>query len=129
MAFKKKKTAPVEVEKSNVVDLWAEENEAEMHIESEEKKEFENIYVDTGKPADWSKLNEDLEKLDELPKKGKVEIKEEEYKSVNLLKAPEEIKKIIQFYGLTGKDLFEGKFDGVKEDEAKMLKEWYATLA
>lgn len=61
--------------------------------------------------------------------KGKVEIKEEECKSVNLLKAPEEIRKIIQFYGLTGKDLFEWKLDGVKADEAKALKEWYATLA
>ncbi len=61
--------------------------------------------------------------------KGKVEIKEEECKSVNLVKAPEEIRKIIQFYGLTGKDLFEWKFDGVKADEAKALKEWYATLA
>lgn len=61
--------------------------------------------------------------------KGKVEIKEEECKSVNLLKAPEEIRKIIQFYGITGKDLFEWKLDGVKDDEAKALKEWYATLA
>lgn len=61
--------------------------------------------------------------------KGKVEIKEEEYKSVNLMKAPEEIRKIIQFYGITSKDLFEWKFDGVKEDEVKMLKEWYATIA
>lgn len=115
MVLKKKKTAPVEVEKSNVVDLWAEENEAEMHIESETKKELDEIKEEVKAPVE--------------EKKGKVEIKEEEYKSVNLLKAPEEIKKIIQFYGLTGKDLFEWKFDGVKEDEAKMLKEWYATLA
>lgn len=127
MALKKKKTAPVEEVKENVVDLWAEENEAEMHIESEEKEEFENIFDD--EPADTEvkvKVESDESTAE---KKWKVEIKEEEYKSVNLLKAPEEIKKIIQFYGLTGKDLFEGKFDGVKEDEAKMLKEWYATLA
>lgn len=69
-----------------------------------------------------------VEEKPEAPK-GKVEIKEEECKSVNLVKAPEEIRKIIQFYGLTGKDLFEWKFDGVKADEAKVLKEWYATLA
>ena len=127
MALKKKKTAPVEEVKENVVDLWAEENEAEMHIESEEKEEFENIFDD--EPADTEvkvKVESDESTAE---KKWKVEIKEEEYKSVNLLKAPEEIKKIIQFYGLTGKDLFEGKLDGVKEDEAKMLKEWYATLA
>lgn len=98
----KKKNVVVEEVKNNVVDLWAEENEAEMHIESEAKKEAP---------------------------KGKVEIKEEECKSVNLVKAPEEIRKIIQFYGITGKDLFEWKFDGVKADEAKALKEWYATLA
>lgn len=30
---------PKKVIKSNVVDLWAEENEAEMHVESEEKVE------------------------------------------------------------------------------------------
>jgi len=59
---------------------------------------------------------------------GKVTIKEEEYKPVNLLKAPEEIRKIIQFYGITSKDLFEWKLDGVKEEEAKALKEWYASL-
>lgn len=47
-----------------------------------------------------------VEAKPEAPK-GKVEIKEEECKSVNLVKAPEEIRKIIQFYGLTGKDLFE----------------------
>lgn len=69
-----------------------------------------------------------VEEKPEAPK-GKVEIKEEECKSINLVKAPEEIRKIIQFYGLTGKDLFEWKFDGVKADEAKALKEWYATLA
>jgi hypothetical protein len=45
------------------------------------------------------------------------------------MKAPEEIRKIIQFYGITGKDLFEWKLDGVKPEEAKALKEWYATLA
>ena len=28
-------------------------------------------------------------------------------KMVNLVKAPEEIKKIIEFYGITSKDLFE----------------------
>lgn len=105
----KKKNAPVEEEvKNNVVDLWAEENEAEMHIESEAKEEKAPV---------------------EEKKNWKVTIEEVEYKSVNLMKAPEEIKKIIQFYGITSKDLFEWKFDGVKDDEVKMLKEWYATLA
>jgi hypothetical protein len=54
-------------------------------------------------------VKEELEELKEEVKtpKGKVEIKEEECKSVNLMKAPEEIRKIIQFYGITGKDLFE----------------------
>lgn len=97
---KKSKNAPVEEEVvENVVK--AEENEAEMHIESESKKETP---------------------------KGKVEIKEEEYKSVNLVKAPEEIRKIVEFYGITSKDLFEWKFEWLKDDEVKALKEWYATL-
>ena len=99
MVLKKKKTAPVEEE---VMETPVEEVKEELEAIKEEIKE---------------------------EKKGKVEIKEEEYKAVNLLKAPEEIKKIIQFYGLTGKDLFEWKLDGVSAEEAKALKEWYATLA
>lgn len=61
-------------------------------------------------------------------KHGKVEIKEEAMKMVNLVKAPEEIKKIIEFYGITSKDLYEGNFEWIKADEVKALKEWYATL-
>ena len=49
-------------------------------------------------------------------------------KMVNLVKAPEEIKKIIEFYGITSKDLYEGNFEWIKADEVKALKEWYATL-
>lgn len=64
-----------------------------------------------------------------VEKHGKVEIKEEAMKMVNLVKAPEEIKKIIEFYGITSKDLFEWKFEWLKDDEVKALKEWYATLA
>lgn len=88
-------------------------------VETPVEENFENVEVEP-EVVDEPKS--------EAPK-GKVEIKEEECKSVNLLKAPEEIRKIIQFYGLTGKDLFEWKLDGVKADEAKALKEWYATLA
>lgn len=40
-----------------------------------------------------------------------VVIKEVEYKAVNLVKAPEEVKKIVEFYGITGKDLADGNFD------------------
>ena len=47
------------------------------------------------------------EKPAEAPKGGKVEIKEEELKTINLLTAPEEIKKIVEFYGVTSKDLFD----------------------
>lgn len=102
MAFKKKKTAPVEeVATPNEEVVTEEICEEEVEKVVEEKKE---------------------------EKKGKVTVKEEEYKSVNLLKAPEEIKKIVQFYGITSKDLFEGKLDGVKAEEAKALKEWYASL-
>lgn len=71
------------------------------------------------------------EKPAESPKGGKVEIKEEELKTINLLTAPEEIKKIVEFYGVTSKDLFDKdlKKFWMKKDEEKALKEWYATLA
>ncbi len=71
------------------------------------------------------------EKPAEAPKGGKVEIKEEELKTINLLTAPEEIKKIVEFYGVTSKDLFDKdlKKFWMKKEEEKALKEWYATLA
>jgi len=49
----------------------------------------------------------------------------------NAVKAPEEVRKIIAFYGVTSTDLFTGNVDNMwlKADELKILKEWYATLA
>ena len=59
-------------------------------------------------PAEESKEETPVEeKPAEAPKGGKVEIKEEELKTINLLTAPEEIKKIVEFYGVTSKDLFD----------------------
>lgn len=43
----------------------------------------------------------------ETPKVGKVEIKEDEQKTINIVKAPEVIRKIIEFYGITSQDLFD----------------------
>lgn len=57
----------------------------------------------------------------------KVEV---EKKQFSLLWAPQEIQDIITFYGVTSQDLFDGNVDnmGLKADELKALKEWYATL-
>ena len=70
------------------------------------------------------------EKEVEVENAWKVENKEKEIKMINLWKAPEEIKKIIQFYWVTSTDLFDGRVDEMwlKDDELKMIKEWYATL-
>lgn len=89
-------------------------------------------------PSEWQRPEEEPkeetpveEKPAEAPKGGKVEIKEEELKTINLLTAPEEIKKIVEFYGVTSKDLFDKdlKKFWMKKEEEKALKEWYATLA
>lgn len=66
----------------------------------------------------------------EPAKGGKVEVKEPEYKYFDTIKVPAKIKKIIDFYGITSKDLFDGSFEKMKlkKEEVKALKEWYATL-
>lgn len=55
---------------------------------------------------------------------------EAEKKQFSILWAPEEIQKIITFYGVTSQDLFDGNVENMwlKADELKALKEWYATL-
>lgn len=55
----------------------------------------------------------------------------EEKKQFSALQAPEEIRKIIEFYWITSQDLFDGKVEDMwlKADELKAIKEWYATLA
>jgi hypothetical protein len=103
--------------------------EPEAPAEEEAKEEI---------PSEWKRPEEEPkeetpveEKPAEAPKGGKVEIKEEELKTINLLTAPEEIKKIVEFYGVTSKDLFDKdlKKFWMKKEEEKALKEWYATLA
>lgn len=63
-------------------------------------------------------------------KKGKITVKEESLKMFTLIKAPEEVKKIFDFYWVTSKDLFEDKLKEkwLKADEIKTVKQWYATL-
>lgn len=85
-------------------------------------------------PAEEAQL-EPVEEPTEEPKKeekkaGKVEIKEVEYKHFDTIKAPAEIKKIIDFYGITSKDIFNGEYEKMwlKKEEVKAIKEWYATL-
>jgi hypothetical protein len=48
----------------------------------------------------------------------------------SLIKAPAEVKKIFDFYGITSQDVFDDtlKEKGLKEKEIKTVKEWYATL-
>lgn len=112
-------TAPAEPEASD-------ENLDENPAPAEEEKKEET-------PAEQQPKEENPveEKPAEAPKGGKVEIKEEELKTINLLTAPEKIKKIVEFYGVTSKDLFDKdlKKFWMKKDEEKALKEWYATLA
>lgn len=54
-----------------------------------------------------------------------------EYKQISTITAPEEIKKIIEFYGVTSKDLCDGNIEKMwlKDEELVALKTWYATLA
>ena len=112
MALRKKKTAPVE------------EEVKVTPVEEEEVKANEEI------PNEEVEVKEICEEKSE-EKKGKVVIKEEELKMFNAVKAPEEVRKIIAFYGVTSTDLFTGNVDNMwlKADELKILKEWYATLA
>lgn len=55
---------------------------------------------------------------------------EVEKKQFSTITAPEEIRKIIDFYGVTSDDLYTWKVDEMwlSEDELKAIKEWYATL-
>lgn len=66
----------------------------------------------------------------EEKKNWKVTIKEENLKMFSLIKAPAEVKKIFDFYGITSQDVFDDtlKEKGLKADEIKTVKEWYATL-
>jgi len=113
MALRKKKTAPVEEEVKVTSEEVVEEVKANEEIPNEEVE-----------------VKEICEEKSE-EKKGKVVIKEEELKMFNAVKAPEEVRKIIAFYGVTSTDLFTGNVDNMwlKADELKILKEWYATLA
>lgn len=54
-----------------------------------------------------------------------------EYKQISTITAPEEIRKIIEFYGVTSKDLCDGNIEKMwlKDEELVALKTWYATLA
>ena len=99
-----------------------------MALRKKKNASVEEVTIPNEEVVTEEICEEENEKVVEEKTEGKVTIKEEEYKSVNLLKAPEEIKKIVQFYGITSKDLFEWKLDGVKEEEAKALKEWYASI-
>lgn len=111
MALRKKKNAPVEEE---VVKNENEEVEAEEICEEVNEKVEEAPVEET--PVEEEHHN--------------VEIKEEK-KYFSITNAPEEIQKIFHFYGVTSDDLWSGKVDemGLKDDELKALKEWYATLA
>ena len=107
------------------------EEEAKEEISSEWQRPEEEPKEESVDPDLWHAYPPVEEKLAEAPKGGKVEIKEEELKTINLLTAPEEIKKIVEFYGVTSKDLFDKdlKKFWMKKEEEKALKEWYATLA
>lgn len=71
-----------------------------------------------------------VEEVKEEKKNWKVTIKEESLKMFSLIKAPAEVKKIFDFYGITSQDVFDDtlKEKGLKADEIKTVKEWYATL-
>lgn len=73
---------------------------------------------------------EEVAEVKEEKKNWKVEIKEENLKMFSLIKAPAEVKKIFDFYGITSQDVFDDtlKEKGLKADEIKTVKEWYATL-
>ena len=107
------------------------EEEAKKEIPSEWQRPEEEPKEESVDPDLWHAYPPVEEKPAEAPKGWKVKIKEEAIKSINIVKAPEEIKKIIEFYGITSKDLFDKdlKKFWIKKEEEKALKEWYATLA
>ena len=129
-------TAPVEPE---VPAENSDENSAPANEEAPAEWEstdtdLENT-VEPEEPKEASKEEAPAEEKSaenpvEAPKGGKVEVKEPEYKYFDTIKVPAKIKKIIDFYGITSKDLFDGSFEKMKlkKEEVKALKEWYATL-
>ena len=100
-------------------------NQSENVTPAENADENNNSDVDEAKAEEEAKA-----KAEEEAKWGKVEVKEPEYKYFDTIKVPAKIKKIIDFYGITSKDLFDGSFEKMKlkKEEVKALKEWYATL-
>lgn len=111
MTPKKAKNVPVEEEVKEEVAPVEEEKVEEAPVE---EAPFEE-------PKVW----------DCFPKEENHNVKVEvEKKQFSLLWAPQEIQDIITFYGVTSQDLFDGNVDnmGLKADELKALKEWYATL-
>ena len=84
----------------------------------------------TPSPVEEETTETPVEEVKEEKKNWKVEIKEENLKMFSLIKAPAEVKKIFDFYGITSQDVFDDtlKEKGLKADEIKTVKEWYATL-
>ena len=92
-----------------------------------EKTSIEN----QANPEEEAKAKAEEEaKAKEEKKNWKVTIKEESLKMFSLIKAPAEVKKIFDFYGITSQDVFDDtlKEKGLKANEIKTVKEWYATL-
>ena len=104
---------PVDAEKTSIENQTNPEEEAKAKAEEEAK----------------AKAEEEA-KAKEEKKNWKVTIKEESLKMFSLIKAPAEVKKIFDFYGITSQDVFDDtlKEKGLKANEIKTVKEWYATL-
>lgn len=115
--------APVEEVPAENLDPVNEEIPVEKAWEEKENNE-EEIASDDGTSDNLEQVPTPVE---EENHNVKIEV---EKKQISLLWAPEEIRNIIQFYGVTSQDLFDGNVDnmGLKADELKALKEWYATL-
>lgn len=141
-------------EEKNLQNPVEETTEVTQPAENPAEPANETAPVEPEAPAEWESTDADLENAvepeepkeapkeqapaeekpaenpAEAPKGGKVEVKEPEYKYFDTIKVPAKIKKIIDFYGITSRDLFDGSFEKMKlkKEEVKALKEWYATL-
>lgn len=124
MTPKKAKNVPVEEEVKEEVAPVEEEvvEETPVEVPAEVEKESEDLPdpVNVEIPVEERAVEEEHHNV----------AIEAEKKQFSILWAPEEIQKIITFYGVTSQDLFDGNVDnmGLKADELKALKEWYATL-
>lgn len=123
----KEEVAPVEeekVEETPVEEAPAENLDPVEEAWEEKENNEEEIASDDGTSDN---LEEVPTPVEEEHHNVKVEV---EKKQFSLLWAPQEIQDIITFYGVTSQDLFDGNVDnmGLKADELKALKEWYATL-